>query len=88
MRKIEIDFKIYSTKQKLFSFLLPQIEGLYGTNYDALIDALSFYDTPLLFHLINLSYYENQSSLLEVLQIIQKENTLIQYTIEKKPDFN
>ncbi|MDE6408564.1 MAG: barstar family protein [Anaeroplasmataceae bacterium] len=78
MKKIEIDFKNYPTKQKLFTFLMSQIEGLFGANYDALIDALSFYQTPLVLQLIHLSFYEEQAQLLEVLQIIQKENHLIQ----------
>lgn len=77
MKKLEIDFKIHSTKQKLFDYLMLQIEGLFGANYDALIDALIFYRTPLLLQLSHISSYEEKENLLEVFKIIQKENSLI-----------
>ncbi|MDE6660715.1 MAG: hypothetical protein K2J93_02685 [Anaeroplasmataceae bacterium] len=82
MKKLEIDFKSYPTKQKLFSFLLKRITGLYGSNYDALIDALSFYDTSLTIYLINLNNYEEPTDLLEILEIIHKNNTFISYNIK------
>lgn len=82
MKKLEIDFKIHSTKQKLFDYLMPQIEGLFGANYDALIDALRFYNFPLLISLKNISFYEERTILLETLDIIHKENSLINYRIK------
>ncbi len=78
MNKIIIDLKKYSTKPLLLSFLMTQIEGMFAPNYDALIDALAFYDTPLEMELKYLNSYENKKELLEVLDIIKKENKFIQ----------
>ena len=82
MNKLEIDLKIYPTKSKLFSFLKTQIEGLFGANYDALIDALTFYYHPLQISLINISFYEEKNNLLETLEIVHKENAWINYNIK------
>ncbi|MCM1131607.1 MAG: hypothetical protein NC310_08310 [Roseburia sp.] len=82
MNKLEIDFMIYSTKPKVLTFLISKIEGLFAPNYDALIDALRFYSTPILLCLKNISFYEDKSNLLEILQIIHRENPIFNYIVK------
>lgn len=77
MKKIILDFKILNTKELLFSFLKTKIDGLYSSNYDALIDALTFYKNDLTIQLINTDDYENKKELIEVLEIVKTENKMI-----------
>lgn len=79
MKKIIIDCSRYSSKQKLFQFLTTQIEGLYGENYDALIDALTFFQTPLLITFKNFEKYSDKENLLPVLDIISNDNPQISF---------
>lgn len=79
MKKIIIDCSRYSSKQKLLQFLTAQIEGLYGENYDALIDALTFFQTPLLITFKNFEKYSDKENLLPVLDIISNDNPQISF---------
>lgn len=78
---VKIDFIYYPTKQKFFDFLTTKIDGLFGKNYDALIDALTFYKTPITFILLHISFFEDKENLLEIIKIIHKENTLITFKL-------
>lgn len=77
MKSIFIDFSKYPTKKELMHYLMIEIEGMYGLNYDAFIDALTFYQFPLQLELLNIRNYENDKELIEILDIIGKENPKI-----------
>ncbi len=74
---LQIDLKILNTKEKLISYLSSHIEGLYGTNYDALIDAMTYIHTPMTLELLHKNEYEDCEELEAIFKIIQKENPLI-----------
>ncbi len=81
MKQIILDFKKLNTKDLLLSFLKTKITGLYSSNYDALIDALTFIKNDLTIKLINLDYYEDKKELIEIFKIITNENKMIKIII-------
>lgn len=53
---------------------------MYSLNYDALIDALTFYKEPIHFTIFHIECYEDPTELKEVLEIIHSENPMVSFT--------
>lgn len=81
MTTLEIDLSIFNTKKKLLAYFASHFNEMYGLNYDALIDVLTYVKEPLTLELLNEIQYENLEELKSILDIIHRENPLI--TIKK-----
>ncbi|MDE7263839.1 MAG: hypothetical protein K2N64_04185 [Anaeroplasmataceae bacterium] len=79
MKKIVVCCNLYPSKKELLHYLLTKVEGLYSENYDALIDALTYYKTPLQIEFKQLNSYKDKDNLEEILEIIHKENPIISF---------
>lgn len=82
MTTLEIDLSIFNTKKKLLAYFASLFNEMYGLNYDALIDVLTYVKEPLTLELLNEIQYENLEELKSILDIIHRENPLI--TIKNK----
>lgn len=79
---IAIDLAKYNTKIELLSYFRSILDEMYGVNYDALIDALTFVDEETIFEFSNIDCFENVTDLKEVMSIITDENAniVVNYT--------
>ena len=75
-----IDCLKLQQKHQLLSFFQHSIEGMYSLNYDALIDALTFYEEPIHFTIFHIECYEDPTELKEVLEIIHSVNPMESFT--------
>lgn len=82
MTTLEIDLSIFNTKKKLLAYFASLFNEMYGLNYDALIDVLTYVKEPLTLEFLNEIQYENLEELKSILEIIHEENSLI--TIKNK----
>lgn len=82
MTTLEIDLSIFNTKKKLLAYFASLFNEMYGLNYDALIDVLTYVKEPLTLEFLNEIQYENLEELKSILDIIHRENPLI--TIKNK----
>lgn len=82
MTTLEIDLSIFNTKKKLLAYFASLFNEMYGLNYDALIDVLTYVKEPLTLELLKEIQYENLEELKSILDIIHRENPLI--TIKNK----
>lgn len=74
---ITIDLAKYNTKTKLLSYFRNILDEMYGLNYDALIDTLTFVDEDTAIEFSNIDSFENITDLKEVMSIIASENANI-----------
>lgn len=78
---ISLDLSVYNTKKSLLSRLAEIFDEMFSLNYDALIDAATFYSSPLQLEFLHCDSFENKKELLEVLHIIEEENNNIEIAI-------
>ena len=69
---MKIDLNILNTKEKFLSFMKDNLEDMYALNYDALIDAITSYQS-LELEFINISSYQDYQNLIEVIEIINND---------------
>lgn len=69
---MKIDFNILNTKEKFLSFMKDSLEDMYALNYDALIDAITSYQS-LEIEFINIESYQDYQNLIEVIEIINND---------------
>lgn len=74
---IRIDLEKLNTKKELLSYFKDNLDEMYGLNYDALIDTLTFVDEETTIEFSNIECFENPSDLKEVMSIIATDNTNI-----------
>lgn len=74
---ITIDLAKYNTKIALLSYFRDILDEMYGLNYDALIDTLTFVDEETVIEFSNIDCFENATDLKEVMSIIASENANI-----------
>lgn len=74
---ITIDLTKYNTKIELLSYFRDILDEMYGLNYDALIDALTFADEETIIEFSNIDCFENVTDLKEVMSVITDENANI-----------
>lgn len=74
---IRIDLEKLNTKKELLSYFKDNLDEMYGLNYDALIDTLTFVDEKTTIEFSNIECFENPSDLKEVMSIITTDNTNI-----------
>lgn len=79
---ITIDLAKYNTKIELLSYFRNILDEMYGLNYDALIDTLTFVDEETIIEFSNIDCFENVANLKEVMSIITDENAniVVKYT--------
>lgn len=79
---ITIDLAKYNTKIELLSYFGNILDEMYGLNYDALIDTLTFVDEETIIEFSNIDCFENVANLKEVMSIITDENAniVVKYT--------
>lgn len=78
---ISLDLSIYNTKKSLLTRLAEIFDEMFSLNYDALIDAATFYPSPLQLEFWHCDSFENKKELLDVLHIIEEENQNIDITV-------
>ena len=69
---MKIDLNILNTKENFLSFMKDNLEDMYALNYDALIDAITSYQS-LELEFINISSYQDYQNLIEVIEIINND---------------
>ena len=69
---MKIDLNILNTKEKFLSFMKDNLEDMYALNYDALIDAITSYQS-LELEFVNISSYQDYQNLIEVIEIINND---------------
>lgn len=74
---IRIDLEKLNTKKEVLSYFKDNLDEMYGLNYDALIDTLTFIDEETTIEFSNIECFENPSDLKEVMSIIMTDNTNI-----------
>lgn len=74
---IRIDLEKLNTKKEVLSYFKDNLDEMYGLNYDALIDTLTFIDEETTIEFSNIECFENPSDLKEVMSIITTDNTNI-----------
>lgn len=74
---IRIDLEKLNTKKELLSYFRDNLDEMYGLNYDALIDTLTFVDEKTTIEFCNIECFENLSDLKEVMSIITTDNANI-----------
>ena len=75
--RITFDCKTLSDKLTLLTEMQKVFDEMYSLNYDALIDGARGYEDELEISIDNISCYEDEQNLREILDIISEENTQI-----------
>lgn len=78
--KLTLDCKSFTSKLTLLAEIQKIFDEMYALNYDSLIDGARGYENELEISIDNISCYEDEQNLREVLDIISQENPQITIT--------
>lgn len=78
---LKLDCKVLNNKADLLAKLQQTFSGMYSLNYDSLIDGARDVEEEIKIEVVNVEFYEDAQNLIEVLQIISQENTLIKISV-------